>query len=312
MFHDSSQRTRWIFSDSSQIQELRRSTNREWCAKHKKESLGELLTWEEEEMLCAHYLHKLLEFCNLFQPPIPRAALGTAVAYFKRFYLHTSVMEYHPKDIFLCCAYLSFKVEEYNVNVDQFVHVLKSDLRTRIAEMILSYELMVMQRLKFHLTIHSPFRPLEGFIIDMKTRCPHLANPEVFRQKADDFLLHSCNSDVSLLFPPSQIALAAVRHAAKSVKLKVDEYLFILLDSDKTAADDVLATLERVENLVLAVSSPDVSKVGFVESKLERLQHSTVNTGGTKRKQRLHPQDDEPRSKRRSGEDIVPAGLNKL
>ena len=40
----------------------------------------------------------------------------------------------------LCCAYLSFKVEEYNVNVDQFVHVLKSDLRARIAELILSSE----------------------------------------------------------------------------------------------------------------------------------------------------------------------------
>ena len=83
-------------------------------------------------------------------------------------------------------------MEEYNVNVDQFVHVLKSDLRARIAEMILSYEvqlfcgwdqndvmlfqLMLMQRLKFHLTVHSPFRPLEGFIIDMKVWLYFLAS----------------------------------------------------------------------------------------------------------------------------------------
>ena len=75
-------------------------------------------------------------------------------------------------------------MEEYNLNVDQFVHVLMTELRTPAAEMILSYEvsafvggahlvmsslqLMVMQRLQFHLTVHSPFRPLEGFIIDMK------------------------------------------------------------------------------------------------------------------------------------------------
>jgi len=32
-------------------------------------------------MLCSHYLHKLLEFCNLFQPPIPRAALVSDACY---------------------------------------------------------------------------------------------------------------------------------------------------------------------------------------------------------------------------------------
>ena len=40
----------------------------------------------------------------------------------------------------LCCAYLALKVEEYNLNVDQFVHVLMTELRTPAAEMILSYE----------------------------------------------------------------------------------------------------------------------------------------------------------------------------
>ena len=32
------------------------------------------------------------------------------------------------------------KVEEYNLNVDQFVHVLMTELRAPAAEMILSYE----------------------------------------------------------------------------------------------------------------------------------------------------------------------------
>ena len=40
----------------------------------------------------------------------------------------------------LCCAYLALKVEEYNLNVDQFVHVLMTELRAPAAEMILSYE----------------------------------------------------------------------------------------------------------------------------------------------------------------------------
>ena len=88
-----------MFTDVGQIDEQRKITNREWCEKviftrlyertleivtrlkiilfyQKKESSANgLLTWEEESLLCAHYLRKLLEFCNLFQPAIPRAAL---------------------------------------------------------------------------------------------------------------------------------------------------------------------------------------------------------------------------------------------
>ncbi len=35
----------------------------------------QLLTCEEEELLCQHYLKKLIEFCTHFQPPPPRSAL---------------------------------------------------------------------------------------------------------------------------------------------------------------------------------------------------------------------------------------------
>ena len=40
----------------------------------------------------------------------------------------------------LCCSYLAFKVEEYNVSVDQFVHVLAPQLREPAAEFVLSHE----------------------------------------------------------------------------------------------------------------------------------------------------------------------------
>jgi len=63
------------------------------------EKSGGFVTPAEEHLLCQYFMKKLLEFCNHFQPPIPKSALATAAAYFKRFYLHTSVMEYHPKDI---------------------------------------------------------------------------------------------------------------------------------------------------------------------------------------------------------------------
>ncbi len=93
----------------------------------------------EERQVFRHYEYVLKDFCAQFQPPMPKYVLvsvgncfvlngasirkvsqcdsllikllhrfqfelcccfqGTAVMYLKRFYLHNSVMDYHPKDI---------------------------------------------------------------------------------------------------------------------------------------------------------------------------------------------------------------------
>ena len=45
-----------------------------------------------------------------------------------------------PLTYSLCCSYLAFKVEEYNVSVDQFVHVLAPQLREPATEFVLSHE----------------------------------------------------------------------------------------------------------------------------------------------------------------------------
>ena len=49
----------------------------------------------------------------------------------------------------------------------QFIGNCKGD-REHIADVIVSQELLLMEHLHFHLTVHNPFRPLEGLIIDLK------------------------------------------------------------------------------------------------------------------------------------------------
>ena len=39
-----------------------------------------------------------------------------------------------------CCVYLAFKIEEYNVSIDQFIHILVPELREHVAELVLSHE----------------------------------------------------------------------------------------------------------------------------------------------------------------------------
>lgn len=70
----------------------------------------------------------------------------------------------------LTCAFLACKVDEFNVSSAQFVGNLRESPlgQEKALEQILEYELLLIQQLNFHLIVHNPYRPFEGFLIDLK------------------------------------------------------------------------------------------------------------------------------------------------
>ena len=64
----------------------------------------------------------------------------------------------------LTVVYLACKVEEFYVPIGQFVSNLKGN-REKFADTILTFELLLMSKLRYHLTVHNPFRAL---LIDIK------------------------------------------------------------------------------------------------------------------------------------------------
>lgn len=70
----------------------------------------------------------------------------------------------------LTCAFLACKVDEFNVSSVQFVGNLRESPlgQEKALEQILEYELLLIQQLNFHLIVHNPYRPFEGFLIDIK------------------------------------------------------------------------------------------------------------------------------------------------
>lgn len=70
----------------------------------------------------------------------------------------------------LTCAFLACKVDEFNVSSAQFVSNLRESPvgQEKALEQILEYELLLIQQLNFHLIVHNPYRPFEGFLIDLK------------------------------------------------------------------------------------------------------------------------------------------------
>lgn len=298
MFSTSSQRKFWTFSDENELVCHREKHNLQFILKHgahidEYQRYNFFLKPDEERLLLKQYELYLKEFCKRFSPPMPKGVVGTAFHYFKRFYLYNSLMDYHPKEILATCVYLACKVEEFNVSIGQFVANIKGD-REKASDIILNNEFLLMQQLNYHLTVHNPFRPVEGFLIDIKTRCS-LANPERLRGGIDEFLEKVFLTDACLLYAPSQIALAAVLHAASKEQENLDSYVTEMLFRD--AGRDRLAVLieavRKIRSMVKMVEGPSREKVRTIEKKLDRCRNQKNNPDSEIYKRRIREALDE-------------------
>uniref|UniRef100_A0A3Q3W018 Cyclin-H n=1 Tax=Mola mola TaxID=94237 RepID=A0A3Q3W018_MOLML len=293
MFHNSSHMKFWIFKSEDELEHMRYTANQKF--RNKILDSGRpgvtdsmFLGRGEEDVLFRHYERRVLDFCNAFKPVMPKSVVGTAVMYFRRFYLNNSIMEYHPRIIMLTCAYLSCKVDEFNVSSSQFVGNLLQESQAgqeRVLEQILEYELLLIQQLNFHLVVHNPYRPMEGLLIDLKTRYPALENPESLRKSADDFLTQAAMTDAGLLFPPSQIALTAILYSASRAGLNMESYLTecLGLKGDKETLSKMYDSMRRMKTLLKKYDFPKAEEVNVYKQKLERI-HSEFATSSNKRK----------------------------
>ena len=248
MFNSSTQKSNWLFKDSNELIELRKKANYDFIRKQKVHL--DYLTYEEEKILLIHYEYLLKNFCGHFKPPITvPSVVGTSITYFKRFYLRNSVMDMNPKDIYLVCVYLAMKIEEFNVSIAQFVQNISSNEdKEELSNMIISLELLLIEKLNFHLTIHNFYRPFEGFLLDVKTRCPEVGNVDNLRPFAMEFLDKILNTDAILLYPPSQIALTALVYSASKNKIDLDRYCRTILLSQLNN-DEVKHFLSIIKNI---------------------------------------------------------------
>lgn len=67
------------------------------------------------------------------------------------------------------CVYLTCKTEELRISIitflDNVYRIYQIDMSP---EILLAYELLLIENLKFNLVIHTAYRPFEGLIIDLK------------------------------------------------------------------------------------------------------------------------------------------------
>ncbi|XP_069746598.1 cyclin-H isoform X2 [Narcine bancroftii] len=254
-----------------------------------------LLEPHEEKVLCKYYEKRLLDFCSAFKPTMPKSVMGTASMYFKRFYLNNSLMEYHPRTIMLTSVYLACKVDEFNVSSSQFVANLweSAAAQEKALEQILEYELLLIQQLNFHLIIHNPFRPFEGFLIDLKTRCSALENPEALRKTADEFLSRETMTDAGLLFTPSQIALTAIHFSASRIGINMESYLMecLLLKDNKECLSKLVEAIRCIKMMVKKYDPPKLEEVNLLKQKLEHFHSLDLGVSTSLKRRKGYEED---------------------
>jgi len=277
----------WTFPSQFEIDQLHREANHRYVSSHYDGDMEIddplrnefFLSAEEEGLMRRVYEDELLKFCREFNPPMPAYVVGTAVAYFKRFFLHNSVMDYHPKDIMYPCVYMACKVEEFNVTIGQFVGNMRLFEAEEAIDIVLSQELLLMQMLHYHLTVHNPYRPIEGLLIDIKTRSD-IPDPERLRKGIDDFINRSLRTDACLLFSPSQIALAAILTGGNTIGVSLDSYVAnkLLESGDREQLMKLIERVKAVRSQVRALE-PTVSGAEReeLEEKLERCRNHENN-----------------------------------
>lgn len=281
MYHNSSHKKFWTFADESQLEELWKRADfqyrSEYCSRDDTKNILDadfFLTRDEHCKITRHYENQLREFCKSFKPQMPFNTIGTACIYMKRLYTKISPMEYHPRICFLVCAWIACKTDEFNVSIEEFMRNITWEIDyDKTVKAMMDLELIVMQKLDFHLTIHNSFRPLEGFLIDLKTRSPNITpDADKLRTNAQEFIFTTFQTNNSLLYSPSQIALAALWFSFSRAKLDPNKYLFdvLLAGMEKEVYNETIKRIRTIRMSSFQIPKVDPEEIKQLKIKLDR------------------------------------------
>ncbi|XP_046438598.1 cyclin-C-like [Daphnia pulex] len=169
---------------------------------------------------------------------LKQQVIATATVYFKRFYARNSLKCIDPLLLAPTCILLASKVEEFGViSNNRLITTCQSVVKSKFnyaypqefpyrAQHILECEFYLLENMDCCLVVYQPYRPLVQFVQDI--------GQEDLLGLSWKIVNDSLRTDISLLYPPYQIALAAMQMAC--VVLQKDGknwFAEIAVDTDK-------------------------------------------------------------------------------
>jgi len=183
-----------------------------------RERQADLAILSEEE-----YQKLFIFFSNFIQVlgehlKLKQQVIATATVYFKRFYARNSLKCIDPLLLAPTCILLASKVEEFGViSNNRLITTCQSVVKSKFnyaypqefpyrANHILECEFYLLENMDCCLVVYQPYRPLVQFVQDF-------GQEDQILPLSWKIINDSLRTDISLLYPPYQVALAAMQMA---------------------------------------------------------------------------------------------------
>ncbi|XP_077293468.1 cyclin C [Arctopsyche grandis] len=182
------------------------------------------------------------------QLKLRQQVIATATVYFKRFYARNSLKCIDPLLLAPTCIFLSSKVEEFGViSNSRLITTCQTVIKNKFSyaysqqefpyrtNHILECEFYLLENLDCCLIVYQPYRPLLLFIQDIDTEQRLLT---VAWRIVND----SLRTDVSLLYPPYQIAIGCLHIACVILQMELKNW-FAELNVDMEKVQEIVRSI---------------------------------------------------------------------
>ncbi|KAI9482355.1 hypothetical protein LPJ78_004000 [Coemansia sp. RSA 989] len=272
------------------------------------EATNNMLTPQEELQLVNYYLQMIVQTItaltktyrekNLLRAEAINNIKATAINFMKRFYLHNVVFDYPPKTIMFTCLYLATKVENSFMKIEDFIWPLQ-DFEKRTSgqvktknDDILGYEFVVIQSLQFELAVHHPYRPAYGFFLDMQAYFDDISQLKTIYDRAQQLIGTSLFTDLVFFYQPSQIALGALKTAAKEKDIDIDMYLAQRFDAQ--SLEVLFPILDEIQETILGFKIISKKNAQAIDRKLILCRNPEKNPNSKLYKKKVADQEEMP------------------
>jgi len=256
------------------------------------DTLADPPTRADEAILLSFYAHRALAIAVALR--LPRSVAAAGAAFTARFFLGASALEHDPREVTVAALYLAAKVEEAYISADRLGAALAgesggvaSTTTAAPGAAILRREPALLAGLGFDLVTHTPHRAVEGLFADvMAVRStpggadalgePLASAPAAALAKAHGAALASANvlsaSDAPLLYPPGQLALAALQSGLRKAGIAGSAaYVRRVAGVGAGAAGAALRPGARLPSPPLTTPTPDPADLQALEAALSAL-----------------------------------------
>lgn len=208
-------------------------------------------------------------------------------------------MDFEPRLTFLTCVWLAMKVEEFNTVIDAFCYNLfntkqeatqSGDYFTEAGDEILAFELSIMKALNYDLIVHTPFRPLSGFVLDIDNYSIQYSqnlNMKPLYHQANLVLFSMLKTDLMLLYSPSLLALSSLAIASLKIRNKYPQVFKNFGDYMKNyliQREDIRNSVQKaIKNISKILKQADelpqieIEKVNVIKQKIEISRNPVFN-----------------------------------